>query len=283
MFGEGTTLRVALRDFCRAQKFQVTKEYVDRAPPNDLRGRTAWRTLLDDGAKRRFHAVCVFRTDRAFRSVKHMHETLSVWQVQDIDFLSAREAFDTRTPLGRLLLNLRASLADVELEVLRERVKAGMEWARRQGRRIGRPPAVTVAAWQAVEPLARAGEISASEAARRLGVSRTMIQRWLAKGAYDDIRLRAVVTMARARKGRCRSHRVGPNPYRYAIHLLDSARQVGGTRKDMVSQLARARWGNQPCRRLRSRSATGRCARWEARPGSDAGPYDTSRIGPRVP
>ena len=174
---------VALRDFCRAQNFQVTKEYVDRAPANDLRGRTAWRTLLDDGAKRRFQAVCVFRADRAFRSVKHMHETLSVWQAQGIDFLSAREAFDTRTALGRLLLNLLASLAEFELEVLRERVKAGMERAKRQGKRIGRPPAIDQAAWADVEPLIRSGQVSLHEAARRLGVGRSAVRRMLAQGA----------------------------------------------------------------------------------------------------
>ena len=69
------------------------------------------------------------------------------------------------------------------MEVLRERVKAGMERARRQGRRTGRPPAVDAAAWRTVEPLTRAGEISISEAARRLGASRTTVQRLLTKGA----------------------------------------------------------------------------------------------------
>jgi DNA invertase Pin-like site-specific DNA recombinase len=50
-----------------------------------------------------------------------------------------REQFDTSTALGRLLLNLLASLAEFELEMIRERVKAGMERARRQGHKIGRP------------------------------------------------------------------------------------------------------------------------------------------------
>ncbi len=49
------------------------------------------------------------------------------------------EQFDTSTALGRLLLNLLASLAEFELEIIRERVKAGMDRARRQGIRIGRP------------------------------------------------------------------------------------------------------------------------------------------------
>jgi DNA invertase Pin-like site-specific DNA recombinase len=177
------TQLVALRDFARFQGFEIAGEYVDHAPANDLRGRTAWRRLLDDGAKRRFTAVVVFRADRAFRSVKHMHDVLSVWQAEGIDFLSARESFDTRTALGRLLLNLLASLAEFELEVLRERVKAGIDRARRQGKRLGRPPAVAPETWRQMEPLVRGEKVSVSEAARRLGVSRTTIRRLLSRSA----------------------------------------------------------------------------------------------------
>ena len=128
-----------LRDFCAAQGWEVYREYVDRAPANDLLHRVQWRHLLDDAAKRRFSVVLVFKLDRAFRSVKHMHDTLAAWEVVGVSFQSLRERFDTSTALGRLLLNLLASLAEFELELIRERGKAGMDRARRQGKRIGRP------------------------------------------------------------------------------------------------------------------------------------------------
>jgi DNA invertase Pin-like site-specific DNA recombinase len=83
--------------------------------------------------------VLVFKLDRAFRSVKHMHDTLAAWELVGVSFQSLREQFDTSTVLGRLLLNLLASLAEFELELIRERVKAGMDRARRQGKKIGRP------------------------------------------------------------------------------------------------------------------------------------------------
>ncbi len=144
---------------------------MDHAPANDPLHRNAWRTLLDDAAKRRFQTVLCFKLDRCFRSVKHMHDTLAVWEAQRIGFVSAREGFDTRTALGRLLLNLLASLAEFEVEVLSERVKAGMDRARRQGVRIGRPPVTGRAGfaerWAAVRAELEAGRISRSEAARR--------------------------------------------------------------------------------------------------------------------
>ena len=67
------------RDYCAAQGWDVVREYVDIAPARDMAHRTAWRQLLDDGAKRRFKAVVVFKLDRAFRSVKDMHNTLETW------------------------------------------------------------------------------------------------------------------------------------------------------------------------------------------------------------
>ncbi|BDG59744.1 recombinase family protein [Caldinitratiruptor microaerophilus] len=133
------TQLVALRDHARAQGWDVHAEYVDRAPANDLLRRTEWRRLLDDAARRRFGLVLVFKLDRAFRSVKHMHDTLDAWERIGVGFQSVREGFDTRTALGCLLLNLLTSLAEFELELISERVRTGMDRARRQGKHIGRP------------------------------------------------------------------------------------------------------------------------------------------------
>jgi len=177
------TQLLTLRDFARVQQWEVVGEFVDHAPANDPLHRTAWRKLLDEAAKRRFQAVLVFKLDRAFRSVAHMHQTLAVWEAQGIGFVSAREGFNTNTALGRLLMNLLASLAEFELEVLSERVKAGMDRARRQGVHIGRPPVTArpgfAERWAAVEPEIRAGRLSKSQAARQLGVGFATVLRLL--------------------------------------------------------------------------------------------------------
>ena len=133
------TQLMPMRDFCKAQGWEVWREYVDRAPGNDLAHRVRWRDLLDDAAKKRFSLVLVFKLDRSFRSVKHMHDTLAAWEIVGVSFMSLREQFDTSTAIGRLLLNLLVCLAEFELELIRERVKAGMDRARRQGIKIGRP------------------------------------------------------------------------------------------------------------------------------------------------
>lgn len=177
------TQLVHLRDFCSAQGWEVYREYVDMASALDVAHRVAWRELLDDAAKHRFKIVLVFKLDRAFRSVKHMHDTLHAWEALGIGFRSMREQFDTSTALGRLLLNLLAALAEFELELIRERVKAGMERAARQGKRIGRPRITDKRGFKSqyrmvLERLSQ-GDISRRKAAKELGIGYATLKRLL--------------------------------------------------------------------------------------------------------
>jgi len=180
------TQLLPLRDYCHAQGWSVYKEYIDKASAIDLAHRTAWRKLLDDAAKRKFKILLVFRLDRAFRSVKHLHDTLFVWEALGISFRSLKEQFDTSTPLGRLLLNLLASLAEFELELIRERVKAGMERAARQGKKIGRPRVIDRQGfnnrYKTILERLRQGDISRRAAARELGIGYATLKRLLDTG-----------------------------------------------------------------------------------------------------
>ena len=177
------TQLMPIRDFCAAQGWEVFAEYVDHAPANDQAHRVRWRQLLDDAAKRKFSVVLVFKLDRAFRSVKHMHDTLAAWEIVGISFKSLREQFDTSTVLGRLLLNLLASLAEFELELIRERVKAGMDRARRQGKHIGRPSVWDRRGFSrsfgAILERLNAGDISRRRAATELGIGYATLKRLL--------------------------------------------------------------------------------------------------------
>src|ERR687896_839342 len=183
------TQLIPLRDFCSAQGWELFREYVDRAPANDLAHRIQWRQLLDDAAKRRFLVVLVFKLDRAFRSVKHMHDSLAAWELVGVSFKSLREQFDTTTALGRLLLNLLAALAEFELELIRERVRAGMERARRQGRKIGRPRVIDRKGFSrrfgAILERLLKGDISRRQAAKELGIGYATLKRLLDTYARD--------------------------------------------------------------------------------------------------
>ena len=171
-----------LRDFVGVHPdWAIRQEYIDRASASDLGHRTAWSSLMADAMQKRFDAVAVFKLDRAFRSVLHMHQTLAQWDPLGIGFLSAQEGFDTTTATGRLLMNILGSLAEFELEMIRERVIAGMDRAKRQGKRLGRPskghmPFVQ-AKWPTVCAQLTAGTLGVREAAQYLGVSPSWVSR----------------------------------------------------------------------------------------------------------
>ena len=179
------TQLLPLRQYAESMDLEVWREYVDTASARDLVHRRAWRQLLDDAAHHHFKAVLVFKLDRAFRSVKDMCDTLAAWEACGVTFKSIREEFDTSTAAGRLMMNLLAALAEFELELIRERVMAGMDRAKRLGTRSGKPigrrrltdsqgfdkRATSIVAQ------ARYRLISLAEGARQLGISKSSFKR----------------------------------------------------------------------------------------------------------
>ena len=112
-----------------------------------------------------------------------MHDTLAAWEFVGGSFKSLREQVDTSTALGRLLLNLLAALAEFELEMIRQRVRAGMERARRQGKHIGRPKVTDRKGFNRRfdEVLHRltAGKISCRKTAKERGIGYATLKRML--------------------------------------------------------------------------------------------------------
>ena len=91
---------------------------------------------------------------------------------------------DTTSPFGEAMFGITAVWAQLERAILRERVKAGMERARREGKRLGRPRVAETESvkrdWPMVRTRIESGEISRREAARLLRVSEQSVRRMLA-------------------------------------------------------------------------------------------------------
>lgn len=130
----------ALRSYCQNRGWTVVHEYIDEG----VSGATAQRPQLDEmmrgAGTKAFGAVLVWKFDRLFRSVPHMLEALDRFRAMGIEFVSITEAIDTSTPMGKMVFTLLAAVAEFERDLIRERTKAGMDRARSEGKRIGRPP-----------------------------------------------------------------------------------------------------------------------------------------------
>jgi len=95
-----------------------------------------------------------------------------------VGFVSLTEALDLTTPAGRAMAALLAVFAEFERDILRERVRAGLAHARRNGKRLGRPATAALHADE-VRTLYRTN-VSKAEIARRLRIGRTSVRRILA-------------------------------------------------------------------------------------------------------
>jgi DNA invertase Pin-like site-specific DNA recombinase len=129
------------------------------------------------GAKRRAcDAVVVFRFDRFARSVSHLARALDEFRALGIEFVSLHEAIDTSTPMGRAMFHIAGAFAELEREIIRERVKAGLANAKRRGRKVGRPRALV----NVQEVLERASQgLSGREIAKVASVSEATVRRIL--------------------------------------------------------------------------------------------------------
>ncbi len=95
---------------------------------------------MSDCRRGRCDVVLVWAFDRIARSVKHFLEVLDELTHLNIEFISFRENIDTGGPLGRAMIVIIGAIAELERNLIIERVRAGMRRAKLEGRRIGRTP-----------------------------------------------------------------------------------------------------------------------------------------------
>jgi DNA invertase Pin-like site-specific DNA recombinase len=134
-------------------------------------------TLMRAARRREIDAIVVWRLDRWGRSLADLVGTLHELQSLGVGVISLQEALEFTTPTGWALAGMLAVFAEFEREILRERVKAGIAQARKRGQRHGRPPTVAHHA-DTVRQLSATG-LSKSAIARRLGMSRASVRRFL--------------------------------------------------------------------------------------------------------
>jgi DNA invertase Pin-like site-specific DNA recombinase len=128
-----------LRQLAAQRGLVITKEYVDHISGTRAR-RAGLDDLLRDARRGGFEVLLVWATDRLARSVKHFLEVLDELERLNIEFVSYRENLDTGGPLGRAVVTIVSVVAELERNLIVERVKSGMRRAKLEGRHIGRRP-----------------------------------------------------------------------------------------------------------------------------------------------
>src|SRR5262245_25036949 len=169
------TQAVALREYAAHRAFEVVGEYRDEGISGSKDSRPALDKLMKDARARKFDLVVVARFDRFARSVSHLLRALEEFSHLGVDFVSLSESIDTSTSMGKMIFTVLGAVAELERNLIKERVHMWISRARRQGKRLGRPKRV----FDREKAQMMLQSMSVREVARQLGVSRGVVERAL--------------------------------------------------------------------------------------------------------
>ena len=128
-----------LHAYVKARGFSITHEFVDRES-GTKESRPELDKLWQVVRARDVDVVLVWKFDRFSRSTKQLINALSEFEAIGVDFISKTDQIDTTSPAGRALFTMISAFAQFERDIISERVKSGIDRARAQGKRLGRPP-----------------------------------------------------------------------------------------------------------------------------------------------
>jgi DNA invertase Pin-like site-specific DNA recombinase len=167
--GQDPTMQTReLEEYCQRRGWEVHDTYVDNGYSGKKDSRPNLNRMMQDAHERRFDVIVVWRFDRFARSVSHLLRALEIFNSLGIQFVSLSEQVDTSTPTGKMVFTVLGAVAELERNLIVERVRAGLRHARAKGKHLGRPR-------KAIDPCAvklmRAKGLSWRTIARQLGVS----------------------------------------------------------------------------------------------------------------
>jgi DNA invertase Pin-like site-specific DNA recombinase len=186
-----------LEQLAAQRGLKIVQIYTDHGISGARAKRPALDRLLRDARQGRFDVVLVWASDRLARSTRHFLEVVDELTHLNIEFVSFREQLDTGGPLGRAITVIIGAIAELERNLIIERVKAGLRRAKLEGRRLGRPP---LAIDRAAVIRDRQRGMTLTELAKAHGISRGSVSRVLRQAKTDgtktclQLRLQTVET-----------------------------------------------------------------------------------------
>lgn len=174
-------IRVSTVEQNEARQVEIMKDKgIERFFIDKCSGKSLDRPKLQEMLKfiREGDEVYIHSFSRLGRNVKELLQLIENFDKSGVKLVSLKENFDLSTPQGRLMINLISSINQFEREIINERVKEGVEIAKREGKYKGRKP-IEVDSELLADIIGKinTGEINKVSAAKILGVSRPKLYR----------------------------------------------------------------------------------------------------------
>jgi DNA invertase Pin-like site-specific DNA recombinase len=173
--------RIALEEVCQRNGWQIYK-VIEDAGVSGAKGkdeRPGFNELHRIVSRKEADMIVVWSIDRLGRSITDLVSFMSELAAKNFNFYSHTQAIDSRTPAGKLTFAIFASLAEFERNLISERVHAGLERAKRNGVKLGRPSNANSNTGVAVKLLREKG-YSIGKIAKQLGIGCSTTMRFLA-------------------------------------------------------------------------------------------------------
>jgi len=135
-----TTLNqeLILKEYCDKNQIELIKIYKDEGVSGSKTSREGLDLMLKDMRLGLFDTVIVWKLDRLGRSTQHLLQILEELQNRDVRLICIDMNIDTKTPQGKFFFTIVGAFAELEREIIRERIYAGLARAKSQGKNLGR-------------------------------------------------------------------------------------------------------------------------------------------------
>jgi DNA invertase Pin-like site-specific DNA recombinase len=130
---------IQIRNYCEREGIEITEQYIDSGFSGKDSNRPAFNRLMEDVRAGKVKLVVFSKVDRIGRSVKHLCDVLQEFRNRKIEVVFTSQGIDTSRPEGRLFWNMLAAFAEFEREMIIDRTLDGLDRAKAEGKRLGRP------------------------------------------------------------------------------------------------------------------------------------------------
>lgn len=129
----------SLEEFCFISKVTDYKKFSDRNISGTKENRPELDRLMAEVTSGKISKVIVYSFSRFARSTKHLLTALEIFKKHNVEFISLSEQIDTSSAIGTAFFTIIGAIAQLERELISERVKNGLKNAIAKGRKVGRP------------------------------------------------------------------------------------------------------------------------------------------------
>lgn len=135
-----TTLNqeLELKKYCENNVIAIYKIYRDEGISGSKTTRPQLDLMLQDMRDKLFDVIIVWKFDRLGRSTAHLLQVLEEMKNRGVRLIATSQNIDTSTPMGKFFFIILSGFAEMEREMIRERIKLGLSRRKKQGKPLGR-------------------------------------------------------------------------------------------------------------------------------------------------